>query len=216
MRKATLHHQQKGFTLVELMIATAVYAVVLLIALQGITQVGRMYYRGLSAARTQEVARDIIDDVSRAVQFSGSSIQQNGANTICIGTQRYTFVLNKRLVDATPANTREANHVLQKDTPGSGATGCPIAANQAALQNPVELVSSSMRLSKFVVTEVAGSNQRLYNVTVKVVYGEDDLLSGLNLTTGDSSNAQCAGGTFLGGQFCAVSEFSTIVYKRVQ
>ena len=208
------HDQEAGFTLVELMIATVVYAVVLLIALQGITSVGRMYYRGLSAARTQEATRDIMDDISREIQFSGSNVQVSGANTICIGSTRYSFALHKRLVDGF-AGTNEANHVLQKDSPGAAAAGCPVAASQADLVNPIELAGSNMRLAKFAVSPVAGSNQKLWNVSVKLVYGEDDLLDNLDAGTGDSTNAQCSGGTFLGKQFCAVSELNTTVFRRL-
>lgn len=212
----SLDQREEGFTLVELMIATAVYSLVLLIALLGITQVGRMYYRGLSAARTQEAARDVMDDVSREIQFSSSTVQLSGAKTLCIGNKRYAFDMNKRLVDGAPQNAREANHALQKDSPGAAAVGCPAVANQSDLTRPIELLSNNMRLAKFSVTPVGGSNNQLWNVTIKVIFGEDDLLTGLNMATGDSSNAQCTGSTYIGGQFCAVSELSTTVVRRLK
>lgn len=218
MKQRTQAHlyQEQGFTLVELMIATSVYAVVLLIALTGVTQVGRMYYRGLSSARTQEATRNIIDDVSREIQFSSSNVQQNGANTICIGNKRYSYALNKRIVDGVPQNAREGNHAIQKDSPGAAAVGCPIAASQADLHDPTELLSDNMRLAKFSVAPVSGTNDQVWNVSVKIIFGEDDLFTGLNMTTGDASNANCTGGTFLGGQFCGVSELNTTVVRRLK
>ncbi len=205
----------RGFTLIELMIATAVFSVILMISLAGFIQIGRMYYRGLSATRTQEVTRAVIDDVSREIQFGASKVEQPDANTICIGSKRYTFDLHKRIVD-TPSNGHEANNALRKDSQGANQNGCAIGAGGGA----TELLGENMRLAKFSVTPVAQSNDRLWNVTVKVVFGEDDLLDGFQQVDsdpyGDSSNVVCKGGTFLGGQFCATAEISTVVYRRLK
>ncbi len=45
----------------------------------------------------------------------------------------------------------------------------------------------------------------LYEITIRVVYGDDDLLN--------SDHNLCVGGA--GSQFCSISELSTVVQKRL-
>ena len=61
--------EQNGFTIIELLIATTVFSLILLISVAGILQISRMYYRGVTQSRTQETARSIIDEVGEAIRF---------------------------------------------------------------------------------------------------------------------------------------------------
>ena len=102
-------HKQ-GFTIVELMIATSVFAVVLLLCTYGLLEIGRTYYKGATILRTQETARILIDDVTEAIQFNGGEVVSNTASGWhCVGTKRYSFVLNRQLNDT--------NHALVTDIP---------------------------------------------------------------------------------------------------
>src|SRR5665647_2275439 len=98
--------QPKGFTIVELLIATAVFSVVLLLCATAIVQVGRMFYKGTIVNNTQTVSRSVINDISQAVQFgdgnddasfypapgsatfSGVTVQSQ-----CVGGVRYSYFL---------------------------------------------------------------------------------------------------------------------------
>ena len=50
---------QKGFTVLELMIATTVFSVMLLLTTTGMIQIGKVYYKGLVTAKTQDTVRSI-------------------------------------------------------------------------------------------------------------------------------------------------------------
>ena len=50
---------QSGFTIVELMIATLVFAMVLLVITVGVMSFTRAYYRGINQSNTQRVARAV-------------------------------------------------------------------------------------------------------------------------------------------------------------
>lgn len=56
-----------GFTIVELMIATVVFSVILILITTGIIQIGKAYYKGIIGSRTQETARKITDEVGRSI-----------------------------------------------------------------------------------------------------------------------------------------------------
>jgi prepilin-type N-terminal cleavage/methylation domain-containing protein len=201
----------KGFTIIELLIATAVFSVVLLLCAIAMLQIGRSYYQGVTAIKAQEAARAITDNISRDIQFEGGSVTGPSATpsqTYCVGSYRYSFVLNKqRKVDSPAVN--QSRHVLIKEK----LAGCVIGPGlNLAIDtaNTEELVPEGMRLVKLAVTPVPPASSKLYKVTVKVVSGEDEVLD----FPGDPDKIACK--TIRdGAQFCAVSELSTIVQKRV-
>jgi type II secretory pathway pseudopilin PulG len=190
-----------GFTIVELLIATAVFSTILLVCTAALLQIGRVYYKGVTATQTQEVARQVIDDISRNIQFNGGNVQPTtGTLTgtdykFCVGSKRYSYVLGNKLEAGTQPN------VLVVDQPSSCDTSPPQSLSSGSLAaGSRELLSPNMRLAKL---EVAGSAP-IYTVTVRVIYGDNDLINA----------DQCKGGA--GSQFCATSELSTTVKKRVK
>src|SRR5215207_6103202 len=96
-----------GFTIVEFMIATMVFSMVLLVCAYAIVHVGRMYYKGVITNRTQDAARRIVEDISAAIQFGphntdpGSFFRTTDLSlspkSICIGSNRYTFTTDLAL-----------------------------------------------------------------------------------------------------------------------
>lgn len=196
----------QGFTIIELLIATSIFSVVLLLCTTGIIQVTNLYYKGITATRTQEAARNIIEEISRGIQYSGGRIVTPVPGAIsyfCIGSTRYSYVTDRKLVDTAPTSD-DAYHVLVTDTNAN----CSTYLNIAPLALPAgskELMTPDMRLISLTITNTpAGSS--LYIITVRVVSGK-----GANL---DSSHKQCDGGS--NNQFCAASELRTTVQKRIQ
>lgn len=205
-----INKSTRGFTIVELMIATAVFSVILLLITTGMLEVGRLFYKGTTNANTQETARVILEDISQSIQFSGESVTLPTAaqpNRLCVGAKRYTF---NRGVMYTGAN-----HVLLTDrypttcndsTPANNM-GSPAAGSR-------EMLGRNMRLSEINVRCVDGSficPNGTYGIRVRVVYGTDDLLVDATLPT-----ARCRQDIRAGTQFCSVSELETTVTRRVQ
>lgn len=196
----------RGFTIVELLIATLVFSVILLTVTVGIIQITRVYYKGINEANTQDTARGVMDTISQAIQFSGSTVSPTvasapGASTsFCVGNQQFSYKLGYQLVENSPG-TNQTTKALWQST-ASGCTG-----NPAAAASGIELLSPKMRLANLTVTQVNG-DPNIWKVSVRVVYGDDDLL---NNPTG--TNASCKGDK--GQQFCSVSELTTTVVKRV-
>lgn len=190
-------HNQRGFTIIELMIATTVFSVVLLICSFAMLQIGRTYYKGIAMSRTQTVSRSIMDEVSQAIQFSGGTpIASSGG--LCVDTIFYAF--------------NQAAGSLNKHVLGSSCTTIP---PPSPLPTPVNMLGNNMRLGKFDINNIPGTS--LYEIEIRVVYGDNDVLTNpppappapLDLDT-----AQCRD-TRSGGHFCAISELSTVVQKRL-
>lgn len=208
--------QQAGFTIIELLIATLVFSMVLLLIAVGVLQFNHAYYNGITQTETQNTARSILEEISQDIQFSGTQITSpisNGGTDpeqgFCIGSDRYSYRPGWELVNSGPIVAKHQTlHALVKDSPGicSGMSAQDFTKPLAG--GSQELLSQYMRISKISVTS-AGGSEGLYNVEVRVVYGDDDLLT--NPTT---AAAACKVGS--GSQFCAVSDLSTVVQQRIQ
>lgn len=192
---------QHGFTIVELMIATLIFSVVLLVVTIGIIQISRVYYKGITEANTQNVTRSVADTISQAIQFNGGVVTNTSGNAtgvFCVGSQQFSYRLGVKLQDAAVSGSNYA--LLQSTTPGCSSSS-PVPATGFK-----ELLGPNMRLSNLAV-EQTGNN--LYKITVKVVYGDDDLLNNPG-----STNPTCKTGA--GSQFCSISDLTTTVVKRVE
>lgn len=209
-----------GFTIIELLVATLVFSVVLVLITIGVLQFNKQYYKGVTESNTQSTARALMQDISQAIQFSGDNVTSPIGSTgsekaFCIGNQRYSYLPGWQLVDGTPDTAKhQTNHAVMRDTPGN--CGGLSAQDFSGSVSGDELLGPHMRIAKLEVKQVTG-NSSLYSIDVRVVYGDDDLLYS---PSGDgagpaASDANCHYG-FAGTQFCAVSELSTVVQKRIQ
>lgn len=224
-----------GFTIIELLMATSVFAVVLIVLTTGILSFTRQYYKGVISSKTQNTARAIIDDVTRAIQFNGGTVQTltAGGNTgYCIGTsKRYSFSKNLQVVEGAPAAGQSRHAFISDDVTGCNASTSALnvsAVNSLSqddpatgnpLKNPRELLGENMRLVNFAIT---GSGD-VWQVMVRVAYGDTELLCSPNVASSCDPNGSYTGTPadltckpHSGREFCAVSELSTTVNKRVE
>jgi prepilin-type N-terminal cleavage/methylation domain-containing protein len=127
---------QKGFTIVELMIALAVLSFILILSTVIMIQIGSLFNKGVTSSNLQNSTQNIMSDVTSAIQFSGSSVVQYqppsgtppneyqytnnlgktvGFGAYCIGTARYSYVLGNEL--GTDSSTGALTpYVLWRDT----------------------------------------------------------------------------------------------------
>src|SRR4051812_8577751 len=86
---------QSGFTIIELLIATVIFALVLLVITTGVLQFTRQYYKGVISSHTQSAARAIADDVTRALQFGVGSVQPLTTNGTSPAGQTYGYCIGQ-------------------------------------------------------------------------------------------------------------------------
>lgn len=208
-----------GFTIIELMIATAVFSVVLLLCTYAVLSIGRAYYRGVITTRTQETARGIMEEITDSIRFGGAEVTKledhDGVEAFCIGQLQFSYRLDTQLVErpsvggdkrpedepAPEPETGTAYKVFNKHKPCYG-----LADVSAMDKSGTELLRLRMRLDKLSIDAVPGS-PGIYKVVVRVIHGEKDLLEG---ATGEQVCKQERAGS----EYCAVSELSTIVERR--
>lgn len=188
-----------GFTMVELMIATTVFSIVLLVIASALILAGRVYFKGVVSVRTQEVAREIADDISQNIQFAGGNIQTSTGGGMCIGNRQYSYILNKEYIGDS------AHKFIVSTVPSCGSSSplSTAAMNSLTLTaGQQELLGNNMRLTTLNVNNIGGYSN-LYRVDIGVAYGDDDVFDAI----GHCINAA-------GSQYCATADISTTVDRR--
>lgn len=229
--------KKNGFTIIELLVATTVFSIVLVIALAGILRVTQMYYRAITASRTQEVARTLMDDLSESVRFSNSAVQLPGSpvsgpeiaagdadtSYFCIGSKRYTYAIDRQLKSETPnSDLKEKRHVLWVDVPETGCSGpADLDVDSPSLpdDNGREILGENMRLARLELIPENTLGREAYTINISVAYGDhaEDNYGGALATTADGNSRTCQSlnSPFV-GQFCHVSSTSVTVERRLQ
>ncbi|HET9721816.1 MAG TPA: prepilin-type N-terminal cleavage/methylation domain-containing protein [Candidatus Saccharimonadales bacterium] len=206
-----------GFTIVELLVATSVFSVVLLGALAGFLEIGHLFYKGVSTSNTQAVANQILQDVSGQFQTNGgfTSVPPTDGSTYayyCIGDTRYTYNINHEVNvnDSTDRSPGGHYGILKDVLPGDGC-GTPCVSScvqgEAPFQSPTELLGDKMTLRQFSITPSA-SGSNFFNISIVVSYGEDDAFDNIS----DPNTIVCKANSGL-DQFCSVSRLNTSAYK---
>jgi prepilin-type N-terminal cleavage/methylation domain-containing protein len=207
---------QTGFTILELMIASSIFAVILLVVAVGVVRFGDDYYKGITSSKTQFTARSIISEVSQTIEF-GKTITiiptgSGGALGLCVDNMLYSYKIGQQITDIAPnASLHQGYHGLIAGSSSACSSGVtPSLPNTSTLiTGSRELLGQHMRLGVFTVSS-AGDE---YTIRVRVIYGDDDLLRPKVSGTTNWANEQCANS--VGEQFCAISDLSTTVERRL-
>lgn len=206
------------------MISTTVFSLVLMLCLAGIMQITKMYYRGVTQARTREIARTVIDEIAEAIRFSSKDIvigngvvgpqidesdDDASVGYFCIGQKRYTYAIDRQVKESPKANTKEQRHALWLDQPET-CQGAVDLTQEEPSPDGKSLLAENMRLYEFSVDQV-DPIQRIYTIRIGVAYGDDDLLS---VKESDTTQLTCEG-AFVGAEFCSTTNFLVTVQKRL-
>ncbi len=220
---------QAGFTIIELLIATMIFAVILIVITYGILQTSRTYYLGVTQSKTQDTARTILETLSQEIQLSGGTITgtdapsgqaiiNNGTSQgFCINNRLYSYILGHQVSDS-PTGTQVYHGLMVSN--GCSAQAQNINVSSGLLGS--ELLAPNMRLANLTIVNTDDQNG-LYTIDIRLVYGDDDLLCSPSVTddctsktastSTDNPDVTCKGG--VGAQFCAVSDLETTVQIRV-
>lgn len=201
---------QKGFTIIELLLATVVFSAVVVVALSGFLTIGRLFYKGVNLSQTQATAQQVVDNVTSDIQAASTvwdvAAASGNRSYVCIGNSRYIFKLHN-LVDISDHNNTDKFGLLRDRLPG-GSNACPNPYDGTGAvppNNPTEMLGNKMRLNSFSAARTCPTC-KLIAITVNLAYGDDSSLS-VDPTT---KVATCNSG-LASSQYCAVTGLSTTV-----
>ncbi len=214
---------QAAFTIVELMIATLVFSIILVLITTGLVQIGRNYYKGALQARTQDTARNVIDEISRGIQFSGETIKVTtpvGASPpyasaapgseygICINGVGYSYIMDREV-------TASQHGLVSYQVSGGCGSYTPVGVSTAITQpGAKELLAIGMRVTDIEVIDNSLTNSNNYTYTLKIGIGSGSSDLFTPNTVRNNIRDACKAGQ--GQEYCSISDLSTTVKKRVE
>jgi prepilin-type N-terminal cleavage/methylation domain-containing protein len=200
--------KQQGFTILELLIATLIFSVILLLCAAALIQLGRVYYKGVIRNQTLETTRLATDVISQAIQFSGKDsivspiTANNGSQGFCVDNRRFSYVQNVQMSDSPGAG--QTAHAFVVDDVSGCSSAMPAQDLRSGSVTGRELLAPRMRIQNFSLTQNPADNM-LWQINLKVLYGDDNLIN---------SSGTCVS-SGIGGEFCAQSSLNTTVRKRL-
>jgi prepilin-type N-terminal cleavage/methylation domain-containing protein len=214
---------QSGYTISEVSIATAVFSVILLVALVSFFGVSKLFYKGISITKTQEVASNILSDVQG--DFRNASLvtplqSVNGYNYYCVGTSRYTMNIGHQVdlnteISSPNHSAGSGNFGILKDQVDNGNCKPPcddtnpvICNNGKYFSSAIELLGQNMRVQQLDIKPIATTN--LFNISLVIAYGDTDLFDFKDAA--DPSTIFCKDG--VADQYCSVATVSTSITKE--
>ncbi len=219
-------NNSKGFTIVELMIATSVFSIILLICATALLDIGKVYNKGIISIQTQNASRSIMDELANQVQFGvspPSAIHTQAysflsVHSFCIGETRYSYAIDSEVVDTGfSLGNRKSPHALWRDTSSDPNTCVPADLTQS---NPSviggisgtgkEMIPANIRLRTLSLQLVSGN---LWKLSLSIVYGDDIFLR--RLPPGSGPIISCIS-TNSGGSYCGISDLSTEVQRTLK
>lgn len=173
-----------GFTLVELMIATSVFAIILLLSLAGFLQIGHLFYKGVTITQTSRTLNQTVTGLKNDILFDNSSAALTRLDSspvtpagepspipryyFCAGVNRYAFILGRQI-------DREAQSDEMENFPVAGwyrfallkdrlsVSGCP---DPFTSSDPFKSCNSEPSPPCIPVTEILGDKMRLSTLTI--------------------------------------------------
>lgn len=186
------------------MIATAVFSTILVAITMGVIHFSAQYYKGVYGSETQNVARDISDQIANAVKFGAgelTTIPVTGASAdgtdiaFCAGGYIFQTKLGQQYTGGS-----STGFYIEPQT----GSGC----NSGDTSKRKQLLAKNMRVAGLHFYET--SQPGVYSLSLTIAYGDDDLLSA---KTDEGGAVHCNSG--FGSEYCAVSSLVTTVEKRI-
>ena len=196
--------QQKGFTIVELMIAISVFAVAITLITMGVLVISRQYQQGSTRTKLEAANREIHQTITQAVQFAGATPKTSNETywkAFCAGTQRFVFANTLSTYDGTEYNNLKPglylDSVVNDTCPAPSVNG----VDGIALLDRNNLLPSGAKVVKFEYSS------NLFST--KFVTSDADLL---NLGAVDAINCKA---NVAGKEFCAVVQLQSSATRRI-
>lgn len=200
--------EERGFTIVELLMALAVFSFVLVLVTTVFIQIFRTYTRGIVRKEVNQSARLLLDDMtSRMRSMPSSSEVKAPANTgrICFGGYSYVWNMVKsgQPWTSNTINGQAVTSIVRIDGDIGGTICDSTAPNITTTLRPVGIMSNQVGVNEVTISssaQLAG----VRTITVNATTRQADLFTAVN---------QCKQGV-VGSQFCSQITLTETVAQR--
>lgn len=206
--KLRKRQESSGFTLVELMFATAFLAFMLLFIVTAMLQYMAVYNKGLTYKAINQTGRTVFEEVTRSIRVSGADVGNVDEGRLCVGGQAYVWN-SPATAAGGEFNTYSGGDRIEGIIRLPDSTGQLCNEESGPLLPGAEdeqtvIASSRVSVQKFIGQ--SADNGALYHL--EMVLGT----SGANAPNNTASGITCPPGR--DGQYCAVASFETHIARR--
>lgn len=200
--------KNKGFTLIELILAMAFFSFVLLFVVTGFIQINRSYTRGITVKEVQTTARELMETITTTIRNAEANSVETynsipGRLRLCVGTTRIGWNMpdaGGNFTSETYTDTGSPITIVKTET---GACTAGITQNT----NSRALVQDDIVVQHLNVTRLGTSN----SFRVTLVISTDGRTNPTDFSA-FGVNATCEIRT--GDQFCDIARLDTVVTAR--
>ena len=210
------HNKNKGFTIVETMIAVVIFTLIASIATFVTIQLSRSYQYGISKSKLDTSARNVNYLFNQAVQYSnstalmGSAVQPTDKSFGTLNTWKVWCAGTTRFSAHISSGTNQYPNGLYRDTVGSGATSCtgtPLSSSK------VQLIPSDASISLFEVS--VSNNGTVFRLQTAFEMGQLSDFVGSNVTTSISLTPDANGNKLPKLPVCQTQAFGSFSYCAI-
>lgn len=195
---------QPGFTLIELMMALAFTAFIIIFATTAVIQVMQTYNKGMAVKQINQAGRSTLEDITRSLRTTDpGAVNVSAINDgrMCLGGVSYVW--NKYDTPSATANRYDDGTELtmvRVSDPASAMCSGSSGNYQAVPKAQATSILTGNVWVMAVSVSAPSVSAPLTDVTIKLAVANDPAIF----------EGQCAVGGAQ-GQFCATSDFSTTV-----
>lgn len=138
MRRLSQHRNQRGFTLTEIMVAMAIFTIILVAALMLYDRSNRVFKSGVESAEMQQETRVAFDRLLRDVRMTGFDFDRDGT-PILAGTSVWTAntAYQQGRVVIPPVSNGFSYVAQNGGTSGAGPVAWPTTAGNTVTDNTI-------------------------------------------------------------------------------
>lgn len=193
---------EAGFSMIELLLAMAIFSMALVIVSAGFINIVRLYQSGLASRSTQQNARLLLEEMSRTVRDSGSATPvavTTGVGGVTVFSRVCLQNGSRIVVFAVDG----AGNLRQGTTT---APNCPAPVFDSSWKT---INDSSVRVTQFAVDSTGKVGPAGGTVMMTITVASNNNINNLDPNT---NNTTCRPGA--GSQFCAVTTLSSTATLR--
>ena len=208
MIRRTSNNEQAGFTLIELMLAMAFVAFLLMFVVFATIEVMGNYNKGIAIKEINQTARTIVEEMSRLVRSTDAEAINTARladGRVCFGGVSYVWNIRGGVGDSTPNRYTDNSLVTMARVEDAAGALCGAGLPNVNPAQSVSLLTSQIWVQNTTVT--VSPNLKLVDMRIRLSTSNDNQPNG----TGPNGFV-CQGGR--GGNFCAVADFNTTVSTR--
>lgn len=204
----------RGFTIIELLIATVVFSVILVVILAAFVQISRLFYKGVNMSNTQDDTRRALNDIASDIQFASSSppsacTGSGCPNYFCVGNHRYTFFLGAQVGYTSPAGIYREDETGNCPPP-TGPTAVKTGSADQLLGNGMQL--NSIKISCDGIACHLHAHVIFYGGTPQGLFVSTDNPS--SKTPWKEPDADCTG-ALISSQYCSTADYSSTILEKI-